>query len=129
MRYAAEGDGLKAILVVDDDPDIRLFCKDRLEAWGYAVHTAVSGEQALALVPTLAIQAVLLDLHLPDIEGAEVLRAMRARGLECPILLLSAAHSSKLTPLVGPSGAQGFLSKPFDSLGLQHWIMEWVGAA
>lgn len=119
---------MKAILVVDDDPDIRLLCRDRLEGWGYVVHSAASGEQALALLSTLEIHAMLLDLHLPGLEGAEVLRLIREQGLTLPILLISASHSGQPNQLVGPNGAQGFLSKPFESVELEHWVRQWMGA-
>ena len=96
---------MKAILVVDDDPDIRLLCQDRLGRWGYVVHSAASGEQALAFLSTHEIHAMLLDLHLPGLEGAEVLRLTREQGLALPILLISASHSGQPNKLVGLQGA------------------------
>jgi CheY-like chemotaxis protein len=104
---------VKAILVVDNDPDVRLACRDRLERWGYVVHSAASGEQALTLLSTQEIHAMLLDLHLPGLEGAEVLRLIRAQGLTLPILLISASHSGQVDELLTVRGAQGFLAKPF----------------
>lgn len=120
--------GVKAILVVDDDPDIRLACQDRLECWGYVVHSAASGEEALTLLATQQIHAMLLDLYLPGLEGLEVLRLMREQGLGLPVLLISAAHSGQATQLSGPIGAQGFLAKPFESIELERWVKRWVGA-
>jgi len=69
---------VKSILVVDDDPDIRLFCHDLLEYWGYVVHGSATGEQALTLLSTREIQALLLDLHLPGLSGSDVLRRRSA---------------------------------------------------
>ncbi len=61
---------MKSILVVDGDLDIRLVCRDRLEHLGYVVHCAASGEHAIAVLSTHDIDAMVLDLHLPGLEGA-----------------------------------------------------------
>lgn len=119
---------MKSILAVDDDPDIRLLCRDRLERLGYVVHSAASGERALALLSTHEIHAMLLDLHLPGLEGAEVLRLIRGQGLALPILVMSASHSRQPNQLVGSNDAQGFLPKPFENVALEHWVRRWVGA-
>ena len=122
-----EGGRLKSILVVDDDPDIRLVCRDRLEHLGYVVHCAASGEHAIAVLSTHDIDAMVLDLHLPGLEGAEVLQLTREQGLTLPILLISASHSGLATKLVGANGAQDFLPKPFANEELDRWVIQWVG--
>lgn len=119
---------MKAILVVDDDPDIRFVCRDRLEHLGYLVHCAASGEHALAVLSTHDIDAMILDVHLPGLNGAEVLRLTREQGLTLPVLLISASHSGQADKLVGSNGAQGFLPKPFENIELDHWVRQWVGA-
>ena len=113
---------MKTILVVDDDPDIRLACQDRLERWGYVVHSVASGEEALALLSRHQIHAMLLDLHLPGLEGLEVLRLIREQDLAFPILLMSASHSGQPNKLMGANGAQGFLPKPFENIELEYWV-------
>ena len=118
---------MKTILVVDDDPDIRLVCRDRLEHLGYVVHCAASGEHAIAVLSTYDIDAMVLDLHLPGLEGAEVLRLTREQGLTLPILLISASHSGLANKLVGANGAQDFLPKPFANEELDRWVIQWVG--
>ena len=123
-----EAESVKAILVLDDDPDIRLVCRDRLEHLGYLVHCADSGEHALAVLSTHDIHAMVLDLHLPGLQGAEVLRLARKQGLGLPILLISASHSGQVDELLTVQGAQGFLAKPFANEEFDRWLTQWVGS-
>lgn len=118
---------VKAILVVDDDPDIRLVCRDQLEHLGYVVHCAPSGDHAIAVLSTHDIHAMILDLHLPGLGGAEVLRLTREQGLGLPVLLISASHSGRADELVHLRAAQGFLAKPFANVDLDRWVRQWVG--
>lgn len=91
------------------------------------MHCAASGEHAIAVLSTHDIDAMVLDLHLPGLEGAEVLRLLREQGLTLPILLISASHSGRATKLVGANGAQDFLPKPFENDELDRWVTQWVG--
>ena len=102
------------ILVVDDEPSILAAVAPLLTARGYEVYTATSGETALDAVDRHAPQLVILDLGLPDMEGAEVCRRIR-EGRSVPILVLSArtAEAEKVAAL--DAGADDYVTKPFGS--------------
>ncbi len=106
-----------AILVVDDDPDIRTILRDNLVLDGYQVTTADSGRRALELFSQASYDLVLLDLMLPDIDGVQVCRSLRASTSK-PILLLTAKDRLSDKVLGLESGADDYLVKPFDYLEL-----------
>jgi CheY-like chemotaxis protein len=101
-----------AVLVVDDDPDIRETLREVIEAEGYAVETAANGRAALeALIMGLNPSLIVLDLMMPSMSGWDVLGAIRGdRALaDIPVAVVSASGSR--TP---PPGATHFLRKPID---------------
>ena len=105
----------EAILVVDDDPHIRRMLERTLVADGYAVTGAADGGAALAAVERAAPDLILLDIGLPGIDGNEVCRRVRQKGLATPILMLTARDA--LEDRVGglDSGADDYLVKPFET--------------
>jgi two-component system KDP operon response regulator KdpE len=100
------------ILVVDDEPAIHRFLTPALEANGFVPLRADTATQGLALVASRRPAVVVLDLGLPDMDGAEVIRRLRA-FTEVPIIVLSARdrESSKIEAL--DLGADDFVAKPF----------------
>jgi two-component system KDP operon response regulator KdpE len=100
------------ILIVEDAADIRRFVQECLRAAGYPVETAAAGRQALDMLRSMPIAAIVLDLGLPDIDGIEVIRAVR-RISPVPIIVLSArtAEAQKIEAL--DLGADDYLTKPF----------------
>lgn len=98
------------VLVVDDELDIVDLMRDFLEAEGYTVLTAHTGEQALAVVEEQRIDCVLLDVMMPGQSGFEVLRRLREIG-ETPVLFLSARQedSDKIRGLA--LGADDYIVK------------------
>jgi CheY-like chemotaxis protein len=101
-----------AVLVVDDDPDIRETLREVIEAEGFEVETAANGRSALeALIMGLRPSLIVLDLMMPSMSGWDVLHAIRGdRALaDIPIAVISA--SGGRTP---PPGATHFLRKPID---------------
>jgi signal transduction histidine kinase/DNA-binding response OmpR family regulator len=83
--------GTPAILVVEDDTHDRTWLTQTLARAGYAVTTATTGGEALALCHAQTFDAITLDLMLPDIDGLEVLRALRTAGLnrDAPVIVVS----------------------------------------
>ena len=79
-------------LVVDDEPQIQRFLRPTLQAEGYAVEAAATGAEALAIAARRPPDLVLLDLGLPDMQGHDVLKALRAKG-PVPVVILSARHA------------------------------------
>ena len=78
------------ILVVDDDPSIRMLYKEELEDEGYDVVTASSGEEALRLFEEENPDLVTLDILMPDMDGIQVLRKMKEKRPRLPIIMSTA---------------------------------------
>ena len=108
------GDGSSGvILVVDDEELVRNFVTVALGLSGYDVLEAVGASEALDLLAEHVdqIDAVLLDMNMPRMSGADVFPSMKALRCDLPILLLS-GHSSDVRQIMD-EGAAGFLKKPF----------------
>ncbi len=108
----ASGTTAPTILVVEDDPEVRTFVTATLDAHGYAHQSASTGREAIALAATSAPDIILLDLGLPDIDGIEVVRAIRAWSV-VPIIVVSARSedADKIGAL--DAGADDYVCKPF----------------
>ena len=101
------------ILVVEDDRTLRQALVFNLEREGYDVRSAVDGEQALAAARDGGLDLMLLDLMLPGMSGLEVLRTMRAEGVETAVVILS-AKGAEVDRVVGLKvGADDYIAKPF----------------
>jgi two-component system, OmpR family, response regulator MprA len=100
------------VLVIEDDPQMRSLLTRSLSYEGYQVEAVASGREAIQRVDIAAPDLVLLDLMLPDVDGLEVCRRLRATT-ELPVLMLTARRS--LTDKVDgfDSGADDYLVKPF----------------
>lgn len=103
---------MTTILVVDDEPQIRRALRTSLEAHGYAVQTAGTGEEAVVAAAEDAPDLVFLDLGLPDLDGTEVIRRIRAFS-EVPVIVLSVRdqQADKVSAL--DAGADDYVAKPF----------------
>ncbi len=101
------------ILVAEDDGALRRFLERGLAAEGYQVRVAEDGEAAMAEVEAVLPELLVLDLNLPKRDGTEVLRYLRERSEETPVLVLSARHevSSRVECL--DLGADDCMGKPF----------------
>ncbi|AFM23086.1 response regulator transcription factor [Desulfomonile tiedjei] len=108
---------MSTILLVDDDPDILRILKDNLEFDNYRVLLATNGKEALDLFDTSRVNLVILDLSLPDIDGIQVCRRMRDMS-SIPIIMLTARDRVPDKVLGLDSGADDYVSKPFDYLEL-----------
>lgn len=108
------------LLLVDDDPMILLLASRVLEGAGYVVRQATSGEEALALASAEPPDALILDLHLEDMDGDALLARLRAEpGLEeTPVVFLTGTSDARALDALAALGARGVISKPFDPGGL-----------
>ena len=109
------------ILAVDDEIHILELLKYNLEANGYHVKTVETGEQALEILKNEKIDAVLLDLMLPQIDGLEVLRQIRTteKIKKMPVIMLTAKGDEFDRVLGLEMGADDYISKPFSIRELQ----------
>jgi CheY-like chemotaxis protein len=99
------------ILVVDDDPLLHEAIATALEAHGYQFSLASSGWEALAAIAAQCPAMVLLDLHMPGLDGQGVLRELVARGIDLPVVLMSADDRGE--GVAQRTGVAGYLKKPF----------------
>ena len=100
------------ILVVEDDRDLRELMRASLSVEGFEVQTAVSLSEAAALVRNDPPDVILLDLGLPDGDGAELVQEVRRRH-SLPILVVSARHQEAQKIKLLDAGADDYLTKPF----------------
>lgn len=104
------------VLAVDDDPFILKVLRRYLEPEGIEVLEATSGEQALQRAAGEAVDAVILDLHLPGMDGFEVCRRLKTdpRTAGLPVIMLTAAYTDPVHEQRGlEAGADAYLAKPF----------------
>ena len=105
-------DETQTVLVVDDEPAIRRLLRASLTARGYAVCEASTGEEALQAVPASRPDVILMDLGLPDVDGAEITRALR-EWTQTPIIILSVRESESEKIAALDAGADDYMTKPF----------------
>lgn len=126
MEAAARQPALasKRVLVVDDDPSIRLVLEHALASDGYHVTTCDDGTEVSELIASNRYDLIVLDLYMPGMNGFEVLRQLRepASGMlparrtasSVKVLVISAHSDEATTAFVVKQGADASLAKPFD---------------
>src|SRR5690348_9646028 len=102
------------VLVVDDDARLREFMRVNLEAEGYTVLEADTGERALAAIEDQAPDLVLLDVVMPGIDGWQMLQRMQERHGSIPVIMFSGKVDEASAGEAARRGAEGFIGKPFD---------------
>ncbi len=101
------------ILVVDDDNDLREFTISCLEEEGFRTIPAIDGKDAIEKSSTPGLDLILLDLNLPDMDGEDILQAIKAQNKLLPIIVLSGKKSSSSKVLTLGLGADDYVTKPF----------------
>lgn len=102
------------LLVVEDEDRIRASIKKGLEIEGYAVDTAMDGEEGYASASADEYDAIILDVMMPGMNGFEVAKKIRDDGNHTPILMLTAKSQAKDIVEGLDTGADDYLPKPFD---------------
>jgi two-component system alkaline phosphatase synthesis response regulator PhoP len=109
---------VKRILLVEDEPGLVLTLRDRLTKEGYAVESSSDGERGLERAEGEAFDLVLLDVMLPRRNGIDVLRELRRRRVETPVIMLT-AKGQVVDKVVGLKlGADDYVTKPFEMVEL-----------
>lgn len=110
------------ILVIEDEEDLRTVLHRHLSEMPAQVQLACEGVEGLRLALAQQWDVILLDLRIPNIEGLDVCRQIRAQGIHTPIIMLTAL-SSELNRVLGLElGADDYVTKPFSMLELQSRI-------
>lgn len=101
------------VLVVEDDPTLKVVIRDNLESEGYRVDVSADGASAVRLTQIAVPDLIVLDLMLPDCDGLDLLPILRLRG-QVPIIILT-ARTQQIEKLKGLRvGADDYITKPFD---------------
>lgn len=105
------------IIVVDDDATNRLVVRFLMEMKGFTVLEADSGPIATTVLSGESVDVVLMDLHMPDVDGYEATRMLRDSGLNpaVPVIALTSNTSEEARRKCLASGMNGFILKPFEA--------------
>jgi DNA-binding response OmpR family regulator len=104
---------LAKVLIIEDEPNMVLGLKDSCEYEGYEVSVARDGKEGLEKASTEKPDIIVLDVMLPLMSGLDVCRTLRTRGIETPILMLT-ARGQEIDKVVGLEvGADDYVTKPF----------------
>ncbi len=120
--------GKPSVLVADDEPGILDFLNRALSKYGYEVHQARTGEQALAMVRELKPKLLVCDILMPGIDGVDVCKAMRAdiELAEVPVVFVSALPPDRLHHAAEEAGATDYLTKPVALNDLLNVVGEYL---
>ena len=117
---------MKRILLVDDVPAVRLSIRAALEAIGYQVLEAADGKEALDLLDSQAVDLIVTDLWMPNLDGVELLKRLRATNANIRVIAISGGGMRKpidvSAALAQTWGADAVLYKPFDNEDLVNEI-------
>jgi CheY-like chemotaxis protein len=107
-------------LIVDDEETVRAIARIYLEKMGFAVATASDGREALRLLrdSDMDVDAIILDLTMPHMDGIEAFRELRRMGVTAPVILSSGYNQQDATQHLAGRGLAGFLQKPYDFASL-----------
>jgi len=102
------------ILIVDDEPSNRKILGQELVHKGFAVDTAAGGTEALRKIESTPPDLVILDYMMPDMSGLDVLKELRKKGNDTPVIMITAYGSVERAVEVMKAGAYDFITRPFD---------------
>lgn len=114
--------GGETILVADDDPYIQEVLGDRLESLGYRVLRVADGKQALEMIERQDPHMVFLDIEMPGMKGLDVLREVRKREKDFPVVMITAYGSIDMAVEAMKEGAYDFIPKPFKASHIAHVV-------
>ena len=102
----------KKVLVVDDEPKIRMFIRANLEARGYEVHLAQDGQEAVQAAALVDPDVIILDVNMPRMDGIQACHAIR-EWADMPIIILSVRENEQDKVKALDEGADDYVTKPF----------------
>ena len=105
---------MKSVLIVDDQPGIRLLLGEVLQKESYAVIFAVNGQQALDKIKNKQPDCVLLDMKMAGMDGIEVLKEIMKSWPDLPVFMMTGYDELELMNEVMEMGASKYFTKPFD---------------
>jgi len=115
------------ILIVEDDYELLEALSDTLSQAGYDVVTASDGEQALSLLADTAVNLVVSDIQMPNINGQQLLKNIREQHTDIPVMLMTAYGSIQQAVDAMRDGAVDYLVKPFEAEVLVNMVSRYIG--
>jgi len=117
------------ILVVDDEPEVRQLMEHFLTERGYEVRIAENGRLGLAALDSFTPDVVLLDMHMPEMDGLETLRRLAVRSPSLPVIMITVNEDIETTARLLQFGAADYVPKPFNLEYLEQAINIQLSAA
>lgn len=117
------------ILIIEDEPAMRLLVQDYLEYLGYQVAPAPDGRTALDLAAAEEFALAFVDINLPDIQGDQVMRLLRERGSGTPMVVMSGNLRESYENQIADLKVSEILEKPVDLEDLERVVVGLLGKA
>jgi CheY-like chemotaxis protein len=114
------------ILLVEDNPINVLVAQSFLERWGANIDVATNGQEALDMLDVNKHQLILMDMHMPIMDGYEATRRIRAKGIMLPIIALTASIPKDIEYQVRETGMTDIVVKPFVPDDLYRTILHFI---
>jgi FixJ family two-component response regulator len=119
--------GTSLIAVVDDDESIRKALTRLLRASDFAVESYSSGQEFLASLKGRHPDCIVLDFQMPQVSGLDVLKDLRARSVDIPVVIITAHDEPIVRANCLAAGASAYLCKPIDEVVLRRAIVDAIG--
>jgi DNA-binding response OmpR family regulator len=102
------------LLYADDEPALRELVQNHLSLEGFDVETAADGVEAVKMLNQKVYDLVLLDVHMPQMDGLEVLKYMKSKGMKSRLIMLTGDGDPKIVSQCAKYGAMDYLTKPYN---------------
>jgi two-component system response regulator FixJ len=121
-----DGSG-RLVAVVDDDDSVRDSLRFLLDVAGYSVATFASGAQFLREAPLDGLACMIVDQHMPELTGLQLIARLRSQGVSLPVALITGSPSADMLRLAQELGVARVLEKPLDDEQLLEFIADSAG--
>ena len=120
LNHASTKDSPPCILVVEDDRSVATMLETAFRTWGYEVLVARDGQEGIDIVATQSVNGILVDLHMPIMDGRTMLDELRWARYHMPVWVMSGGSDIKALRQLLDEGVEGCFIKPFSLQSLQQ---------
>ena len=124
LNHASTKDSPPCILVVEDDRSVATMLETAFRTWGYEVLVARDGQEGIDIVATQSVNGILVDLHMPIMDGRTMLDELRWAGYHMPVWVMSGGSDIQTLRQLLDEGAEGCFIKPFSLQSLQQAFVQ-----
>ena len=121
-KYDKTSSDKKQIYILDDDESVLRSLKLLMVSYGFAVDTFSSSEEFFTAVPNSAPGCLILDIHMPGLNGWDTQQRLIKTGYNLPVIVITADKDDRFKERALKAGAVGFLQKPFEDHHLLHMV-------